>query len=115
LGYTVCLVGKFIYRIFTQFCLGSYDDVIGFIYINFLGEGVMDLKQQGFWNQLEGNWKQFKGDAKLKWGELTDDEVDQVEGNKDKLVGLIQKKYGVMQEDAARQVEDWAEHYSAHH
>src|SRR6185369_327905 len=30
-------------------------------------ECVMD------WNRIEGNWKQFKGKAKEKWGRLTDD------------------------------------------
>ena len=25
------------------------------------------------WNRIEGNWKQFKGQAKEKWGRLTDD------------------------------------------
>ena len=24
------------------------------------------------WNRIEGNWKQFKGRAKEKWGRLTD-------------------------------------------
>jgi uncharacterized protein YjbJ (UPF0337 family) len=23
------------------------------------------------WDRIEGNWKQFKGKAKQKWGELT--------------------------------------------
>ncbi|MBV9533482.1 MAG: CsbD family protein, partial [Bradyrhizobium sp.] len=25
------------------------------------------------WNRIEGNWKQFKGNVKEKWGKLTDD------------------------------------------
>ncbi len=32
------------------------------------------------WNRLEGNWKQFKGSAKEKWGKLTDDDLDVIEG-----------------------------------
>jgi len=28
------------------------------------------------WNRIEGNWKQFKGRAKEKWGRLTDDDLD---------------------------------------
>ena len=31
------------------------------------------------WDQVQGNWKQFKGQVKQKWGELTDDELDRVE------------------------------------
>ena len=26
------------------------------------------------WDQIEGNWKQFNGKVKEKWGDLTDDE-----------------------------------------
>ncbi len=28
------------------------------------------------WNRVEGNWKQFKGKAKEKWGKLTDDDLN---------------------------------------
>jgi len=27
------------------------------------------------WDRIEGNWKQFKGKAKQKWGELTEDDL----------------------------------------
>ncbi len=32
------------------------------------------------WNRIEGNWKQFKGQAKEKWGRLTDDDLDVING-----------------------------------
>ena len=28
------------------------------------------------WDRIEGNWKQFSGKVKEKWGQLTDDEID---------------------------------------
>lgn len=59
------------------------------------------------WDTIEGNWKQFKGDVKAKWGELTDDEVDQAEGNRDKLVGKIQERYGLAKSEAERQVDEF--------
>jgi uncharacterized protein YjbJ (UPF0337 family) len=37
------------------------------------------------WNRIEGNWKQFKGRAKEKWGRLTDDDLDVVNGRRDQL------------------------------
>ena len=46
------------------------------------------------WDQVQGSWKQFKGQVKQKWGDLTDDEIDRVEGRQEELAGLIQKKYG---------------------
>jgi uncharacterized protein YjbJ (UPF0337 family) len=47
------------------------------------------------WNRIEGNWKQFKGRAKEKWGRLTDDELDVINGRQDQLEGKIQERYGL--------------------
>src|SRR4051812_33228441 len=41
-------------------------------------------------DQLQGKWEQMKGEAKVQWGKLTDDDLDQVEGNAQKLAGRIQ-------------------------
>lgn len=61
------------------------------------------------WDQIEGKWKQLKGNAQKKWGKLTEDEVDQIEGDRERLVGKIQEKYGVAKEEAERQVNEWQE------
>ena len=37
------------------------------------------------WNRIEGNWKQFKGQAKEKWGRLTDNDLDVINGRQDQL------------------------------
>ena len=59
------------------------------------------------WNQVQGDWKQFRGKVKEQWGKLTDDELDQIAGKRDILTGTIQKKYGIAQEEAEKQVKDW--------
>lgn len=59
------------------------------------------------WDQIEGNWKQFKGAAQSQWGKLTSDELDQVAGERLQLEGKIQEKYGVAKEEAERQVDAW--------
>ena len=59
------------------------------------------------WDQVEGNWKQFKGRAKQKWGKLTDDDLDRIQGRQEELAGLVQKSYGIGREDALREVDDW--------
>ncbi|MFZ5509417.1 MAG: CsbD family protein, partial [Pseudomonadota bacterium] len=41
-------------------------------------------------DRIEGNWKQLKGKIKERWGELTDDELDQIEGRREQLAGKIQ-------------------------
>ncbi|MCD2450386.1 CsbD family protein [Methylicorpusculum oleiharenae] len=58
-------------------------------------------------NQLKGNWMQLKGTVKEKWGDLTEDEVEQIAGNRDILLGKIQEKYGIAQEEAEKQIEEW--------
>jgi uncharacterized protein YjbJ (UPF0337 family) len=61
------------------------------------------------WDQIEGNWMQFKGKVKEKWGKLTDDQLDQLEGNRDQLVGKIQEQYGISKEEAEEQIRNWAD------
>jgi uncharacterized protein YjbJ (UPF0337 family) len=59
------------------------------------------------WNQIEGNWKQFKGKIREKWGQLTDDDIDRMAGNREQFEGEIQKKYGIAKDQAKRNVDDW--------
>lgn len=54
---------------------------------------------------FKGQWKQLKGKAKAKWGDLTDDELDQVEGNVETLIGKVQERYGIARDEAKAQVE----------
>ena len=56
---------------------------------------------------LKGQWKQLKGAAKERWGQLTDDELDVIEGQRDKLVGKIQERYGYSRDHAEREVDDF--------
>lgn len=62
-------------------------------------------------NILEGNWKQLRGTIREKWGELTDDELDQIAGKREKLAGLLQEKYGYTQMEAERQIDDFLENW----
>jgi uncharacterized protein YjbJ (UPF0337 family) len=64
-------------------------------------ECVMD------WNRIEGNWKQFKGKAKEKWGRLTNDDLDVINGRQDQLEGRIQERYGLAKDQAKKDVETW--------
>ena len=53
---------------------------------------------------FEGQWKQMRGQIKVTWGKLTDDDLDQVEGKYDKFLGLLQEKYGLSRERAEEEV-----------
>ncbi|MCB1917282.1 MAG: CsbD family protein [Rhodocyclaceae bacterium] len=56
---------------------------------------------------LEGNWKQLKGTVKMKWGKLTDDDLDVIEGSRERLAGKIQERYGITRDEAESQLQDW--------
>ncbi|WP_313652739.1 CsbD family protein [Pantoea sp.] len=61
-------------------------------------------------DEASGNWKQFKGKMKEKWGKLTDDDMQVIEGKRDQLVGKIQERYGYAKDEAEREVTDWETH-----
>ena len=50
------------------------------------------------WNRVEGSWKQFKGLAKIRWGELTDSRMGVAAGKRDGKDGRIQESFGTAQE-----------------
>ncbi len=50
-----------------------------------------------------GKWKQLKGAVKQKWGDLTDDEIDQVDGSADRFAGLMQERYGLARDQAEKE------------
>ncbi|OYP38824.1 CsbD family protein [Rhodopirellula sp. MGV] len=59
------------------------------------------------WDQIEGKWKQVKGQAQQKWGDLTNDDLDRIDGHREELVGRVQERYGIAKEEAERQVKDF--------
>jgi len=56
------------------------------------------------WDMIEGNWKQFQGHVKDKWGRLTDDHLLRIAGKRDQLSGQLQEIYGITKDQAERQV-----------
>jgi uncharacterized protein YjbJ (UPF0337 family) len=56
---------------------------------------------------LEGKWKQLKGEVLKRWGQLTDDELDQIEGQREKLIGKLQEKYGYTRQRAEDELNDF--------
>lgn len=61
------------------------------------------------WDRIEGNWKQFSGKAKEKWGELTDNELTQINGQREQLEGLLQERYGYAKDKATAEVGRWSQ------
>jgi uncharacterized protein YjbJ (UPF0337 family) len=50
-------------------------------------------REESIWSEVEGNWNQFKGALKQKWGKLTDDDLTYMEGKRDRVVGKLQERY----------------------
>ena len=61
------------------------------------------------WDQIEGDWKQFKGKVKETWGKLTDDDLDVINGKKERLIGKLQEKYGFAKEEVESELEKFQE------
>ncbi len=59
------------------------------------------------WNIVEGNWKQYKGMIKARWGKLTDDHLDVISGKRDELVGKVQEAYGLTQEEVEEDIKNF--------
>jgi uncharacterized protein YjbJ (UPF0337 family) len=57
------------------------------------------------WEQIRGNWQQAKGDLKVRWGKLTDDDLASIEGQREKLIGRLQELYGITKDEAERQID----------
>lgn len=56
---------------------------------------------------IAGKWNQVKGQARTKWGELTDDDLDVREGNAEYLAGKLQERYGWQRDRAEQEVRDF--------
>lgn len=58
----------------------------------------MDANNNGIDDSTElrarGNWNELKGQAKQKWGNLTDDDLSYQEGEQDEWYGRLQQKTG---------------------
>ena len=59
------------------------------------------------WDRVEGNWKQFTGKIKEKWGDLTDDDLTLINGKREQLEGKIQERYGQGKDQVKKDVDDF--------
>ena len=55
--------------------------------------------------ELEGQWNQVKGRIQERWGEITEDELQEARGDTNQLVGVLQQSTG----ETRREIEDFLE------
>ena len=58
------------------------------------------------WDIIKGDWAQLKGEARAKWGKLTDNDWEVIAGNKDRLVGKLQEQYGYAKDAAEKEIDE---------
>jgi uncharacterized protein YjbJ (UPF0337 family) len=56
------------------------------------------------WNEIEGYWQEFSGEAKKRWAKLTDNDLVECRGNRDVLVGKLRQLYGITADEAGQQI-----------
>lgn len=60
------------------------------------------------WDQIQGNWKQWTGHVKARWGHLTNDDLTTIAGRREQLSGLLQERYGYAKEKAEAELDAFA-------
>ncbi len=53
---------------------------------------------------IKGKWAQLRGQLKVQWSRLTDDDVNLLDGHREYLVGKVQERYGLARDKADAQV-----------
>jgi uncharacterized protein YjbJ (UPF0337 family) len=51
------------------------------------------------WDVVASNWKQFKGKIRVRWGKLTDDQLELIAGKRNELAIKIQEAYCLNKEE----------------
>jgi uncharacterized protein YjbJ (UPF0337 family) len=59
------------------------------------------------WDEIAGNWKQFKGSVREKWGKLTHNDLSILAGRREQLLGQIQARCSIKPEQAEKELKDW--------
>ena len=59
------------------------------------------------WDIFSGNWKQFKGKIKVRWGRFNDDHFDVIDGKRIQSQGLIQKANGIARDKNRNKERKW--------
>jgi uncharacterized protein YjbJ (UPF0337 family) len=59
------------------------------------------------WDQIQGDWMQFKAKVRMNWVKLTDEDLTRIGGRREELVGRLQARYGFAKAEAEREIDAW--------
>ncbi len=54
---------------------------------------------------MKDQWKQIRGQAKMWWSRLTDDDLNQINGDYDRLISKLQERYSYKREQAITEID----------
>lgn len=58
-------------------------------------------------DELEGKWKRIKGEFKMRYAKLTEDDTTYSEGKFDEMLGRLQERTGRNKEELRQEIKDW--------
>jgi len=59
------------------------------------------------WDQIQGDWMQFKSKVQRNWVKLTDEDLTRIGGRREELTSRLQARYGFARNEAEREIEAW--------
>lgn len=59
---------------------------------------------------FKSQWNKLKGEAKIQWSKLTDDDLLRIEGEKDKLIAKLEERYHYSKEQAHKEFDNFLNH-----
>ena len=59
------------------------------------------------WQQIQGKWQEYKGRAKQRWGNLTDNDLTVIDGKRDVLAGKLLTSFGNSKERVEKEIAAW--------
>lgn len=64
-------------------------------------------------DMLRSRWTQVKGQLRLWWNKLTDEDVEKIAGKTEVLIGMLQTRYGYTRERALAEIEQRLKEFEA--
>ena len=58
-------------------------------------------------DHFKGIWYRFRGEAKKKWGKLTDNDLTQIDGDFEKYQGVMQQRYANQKDKVTEWTDCW--------
>lgn len=59
------------------------------------------------WEQIQGDWIQFKNNVRTNWVKLTDEDLTRIGGRREELARRLQARYGFVRAEAEREIDAW--------